>query len=292
MGMNQRPAFLSRGRGVIFLQCVKSDSGDGFCGSIVKRQIKNPTEPLFRKMKKILLAMSLAAVASVPAAASAADLTAAPDAEITLSTTVTRTVPNDEAVLTLAVTRQGATAKDAQKAMLTVLNQGMKALRAALPAGKAVLQSGSLYTNPNYSQAKKGEGVKILNWTSREEVRVTLKDPSLAGEAIDAANRYFEFSGLQFRVSRDASLRNRSDLMADAMADLGAKAAVVAKAFGIPASGVKVYKLSFGGQTGNYYPQAPMLMAVRKAAPAADSVEMSPGESDVSLSASAVFKIK
>lgn len=45
--------------------------------------------------------MSLAAVASVPAAASAADLTAAPDAEITLSTTVTRTVPNDEAVLTL-----------------------------------------------------------------------------------------------------------------------------------------------------------------------------------------------
>ena len=73
------------------------------------------------KMKKILLAMSLAAVASVPAAASAADLTAAPDAEITLSTTVTRTVPNDEAVLTLAVTRQGATAKDAQKAMLTVL---------------------------------------------------------------------------------------------------------------------------------------------------------------------------
>lgn len=216
------------------------------------------------KMKKILLAMSLAAVASVPAAASAADLTAAPDAEITLSTTVTRTVPNDEAVLTLAVTRQGATAKDAQKAMLTVLNQGMKALRAALPAGKAVLQSGSLYTNPNYSQAKKGEGVKILNWTSREEVR----------------------------VSRDASLRNRSDLMADAMADLGAKAAVVAKAFGIPASGVKVYKLSFGGQTGNYYPQAPMLMAVRKAAPAADSVEMSPGESDVSLSASAVFKIK
>ncbi|MEI3143989.1 MAG: SIMPL domain-containing protein [Dakarella massiliensis] len=71
----------------------------------------------------------------------------------------------------------------------------MKALRAALPAGKAVLQSGSLYTNPNYSQAKKGEGVKILNWTSREEVRVTLKDPSLAGEAIDAANRYFEFSG-------------------------------------------------------------------------------------------------
>lgn len=244
------------------------------------------------KMKKILLAMSLAAVASVPAAASAADLTAAPDAEITLSTTVTRTVPNDEAVLTLAVTRQGATAKDAQKAMLTVLNQGMKALRAALPAGKAVLQSGSLYTNPNYSQAKKGEGVKILNWTSREEVRVTLKDPSLAGEAIDAANRYFEFSGLQFRVSRDASLRNRSDLMADAMADLGAKAAVVAKAFGISASGVKVYKLSFGGQTGNYYPQAPMLMAVRKAAPAADSVEMSPGESDVSLSASAVFKIK
>ena len=176
--------------------------------------------------------------------------------------------------------------------MLTVLNRGMKALRAALPAGKAVLQSGSLYTNPNYSQAKKGEGVKILNWTSREEVRVTLKDPSLAGEAIDAANRYFEFSGLQFRVSRDASLRNRSDLMADAMADLGAKAAVVAKAFGIPASGVKVYKLSFGGQTGNYYPQAPMLMAVRKAAPAADSVEMSPGESDVSLSASAVFKIK
>ena len=247
------------------------------------------------KMKKILLAMSLAAVASVPAAASAADLTAAPDAEITLSTTVTRTVPNDEAVLTLAVTRQGAS--DAVKLLGDSSVQGqypdrLTALRAALPAGKAVLQSGSLYTNPNYSQAKKGEGVKILNWTSREEVRVTLKDPSLAGEAIDAANRYFEFSGLQFRVSRDASLRNRSDLMADAMADLGAKAAVVAKAFGIPASGVKVYKLSFGGQTGNYYPQAPMLMAVRKAAPAADSVEMSPGESDVSLSASAVFKIK
>ncbi|MEI3143988.1 MAG: hypothetical protein V8S69_01580 [Dakarella massiliensis] len=34
------------------------------------------------KMKKILLAMSLGAMASVPAAASAADLTAAPDAEI------------------------------------------------------------------------------------------------------------------------------------------------------------------------------------------------------------------
>ena len=89
------------------------------------------------KMKKILLAMSFAAMASMPAAASAADLTAAPDAEITLSTTVTRTVPNDEAVLTLAVTRQSATAKDAQKAMLAVLNQGMKALRAALPARKS-----------------------------------------------------------------------------------------------------------------------------------------------------------
>ena len=217
------------------------------------------------KMKKILLAMSLGAMASVPAAASAADLTAAPDAEITLSTTVARTVPNDEAVLTLAVTRQGATAKDAQKAMLTVLNQGMKALRAALPAGKAVLQSGSLYTNPNYSQAKKGEGVKILNWTSREEVRVTLKDPSLAGEAIDAANAlgqqhngyawaiidsnmvdYFEKEGLDLGVGVlvpvGAKMTDMKKEIKDVLAKgsdgfkSGATIAELAKQIGVPAA--------------------------------------------------------
>ena len=74
------------------------------------------------KMKKILLAMSLGAMASVPAAASAADLTAAPDAEITLSTTVARTVPNDEAVLTLALVAFGVT--NAQYMLLNPLLLG------------------------------------------------------------------------------------------------------------------------------------------------------------------------
>lgn len=236
-----------------------------------------------------------AAAAMIASAQAEAPLAPAPGAEISLSVTVSRSVANDEAVASFSITRQGKTAKEAQAKLIADLNPGMKALRAAVPEKAAEFQTGQFYTNANYAPRKAGEQAKIVSWTSRQTVTVTLKDTAYAGPLIEAAAPHFEFSGLSFQVSREASRRNRSELMAEVLDDLAAKAAVIARGMNVPQSEVKLSKLDFGntGSVGarNYRPVR--MMAMAKAAPEAalDSAAVSAGESDVELLASAVFTV-
>ena len=246
--------------------------------------------------------MTIASLKWIPVAASlalfslsppAATLNAHEGAEITLSTVVSREVKNDECVVELTVTREAKTAAAAQKALLEVTARGMNALKKVLAGTDSEMQSGRLYTNANYVQRKPGSKSEIVSWTSRGSLSVTLRDPSLAGQVIEASTPYFEFSGMQFQVSKKAARAQRSEMIGEAVSDLGDKAAVIAKNLGRPVSDVKLIRLNFSGETG-YHPYRGDRMMVMAAAPMAAKAaapNFESGKSDVQLSASAVFQV-
>lgn len=237
--------------------------------------------------------IAAAALLSTSLAVSAQTVLApARGAEISCSVTVTRPVANDEAVVNLSLTRQGRTAREAQDQLLSAMNPAMRAIRASVPSSEAEFQTGQLYTNANYSQRKPGEAAKIVSWTSRQSVTVRLKNPSMAGSLIEAATPHFEFSGLSFQVSRSASLQNRRELMADALRELADRAEIIARSMNLPASEVKLQKVDFGSTGGPVIYRPMRVMAMAKADEVANPApDLAPGQSNVDLTASAVFTI-
>lgn len=241
--------------------------------------------------KASLIAAAAALSISLPAAAQPV-LTPARGAEISCSVTVTRPVANDEAVITLSLTRQARTAREAQDKLLSAMAPAMRAIRGSVPSSEAEFQTGQLYTNANYSQRKPGEAPKIVSWTSRQSVTVRLSNPSRAGSLIEAATPHFEFSGLSFQVSKGASRQNRRELMADALRELADRASVIARSMNLPASEVKLQKVNFGSTGGPVLYRPVRMMAMAKAEGAANPApDLAPGQSDVELTASAVFSI-
>ena len=239
----------------------------------------------------ILLSCLAAIVANAPAQANPV-LTPEKGAEALLSVTVSRPVVNDEAVVEFQLTRQGRSVKEAQAQVLADLAPAMKAIRGAVRPGSAEFQSGQLQTTPEYAQRKPGEAAKIVSWSSRQRITVKLKDTAQAAPLIEAAQPRLEFSGLRFQVSKAAARRERSGLMAEAMADLAGKAAVIARSLGVPVSEVRLAKVDFGNAGGGSYP-APRLMM--KAAASADNEgalpDLAAGETEVELTASAKLVI-
>lgn len=247
-----------------------------------------------RALKSGVFALiATAAMAAVPAAKAAPVLTPAKGAEVSLSVTVSRPVVNDEAVVDLAITRDGKTAKEAQAKLLADLNPAMKVIRGAVKSGTAEFQTGQLYTNANYAQRKPGEAAKVVSWTARQSVTVTLKDTNEAGALVEAASKGFEFSGLRFQVSKEAARRNRSELMGEALEDLAGKAEVIARSMAIPVSDVKLAAVDFGSASlGNSYRPTRMMAKAAAAAPMASApADLEAGETDVSLTAAARFTV-
>lgn len=259
----------------------------------------NPSSRALKSGALALIAaasMAAAPVAAVAAAASAAPaapiLTPAKGAEVSLSVTVSRPVVNDEAVVDLAITREGKTAKEAQAKLLADLNPAMKAIRGAVKSGTSEFQTGQLYTNANYAQRKPGDPAKVVSWTARQSVTVTLKDTAEAGALVEAASKDFEFSGLRFQVSKAAARRNRSELMGEALEDLAGKAAVIARSMAIPVSEVKLAAVDFGSASlGNSYRPARMMAKAAAAPMASAPADLEAGETEVSLTAAARFTV-
>ena len=239
-----------------------------------------------------MMAMACAAALCASAANAAhAALAAVPGAEVTVASSVTRELSNDEATVTLAMTRSDKSAAGAQQKLFADLAPAMKALREALSGTKAQVRTGNLATHPNYSVSKTAEASRIVSWTSSQSVVVTLQDVRAAGEVISAAGRHFEFSGLGFSVSRKSALENRSGMIADLMADITEKAKVIARSMELPSSAVKLKSVQFGDAGMPLRRNTMPMVAMAKTAREAPSPDIAAGTSELTLSASAVLQI-
>lgn len=236
----------------------------------------------------VLVALAFA----TPMAAAAQQVTPAPtEVSRTISLSATGTVLRapDQAIVSLAVQTQAATAREASQLNARRMQAVVRALRqAGIPAEHIRTQSYSL--EPRYEYPKPGRPgeQKLVGYTASNTVRVQVDTIGRVGATLDAAlaagaNRAM---GISYQL-RDPEAARREALRR-AVANAREDARALAEAAGLPLG--PLLQLS----TEAFPPRpVPLLAAARgfaqPAAPAVTPVE--PGQMEVVATVSAVFRL-
>lgn len=137
---------------------------------------------------------------------------------------IVRSAP-DEAVLTLGVQTQAATAEDAMAQNAERMNQVVRAL---LDQGlrEEDLATSSLSLYPRYADS----GLTVVGFTAENQVTATVRDLGRVGRLIDRAVEAGAnlTSGISFRLSGENEAADRA--LGDAVADARGKAELLASA--------------------------------------------------------------
>lgn len=201
----------------------------------------------------------------------------------------------DVADISVGVVTEAQTARDA----LSGNNQAMTALTEQLKArglAEKDIQTDNISLNPRYSQPPNqpfpGQGQpqeftpRIIGYSVTNSVRIVVRDLESLGELLDAivtagAN---QMNGISFRVSEPEVLKDEA--RTKAVADARRKAEQLCEALGVTL-GAPVEVVEGGG---GFPPPQPMM--ARAMMMAEDSVPISPGEQELSVSVQVVYEIK
>jgi uncharacterized protein YggE len=250
----------------------------------------NPTfQPRKTAMKRFALMIAAAAVlagASAPALVQAADSDAMFRAT-TLSLSAygeTRIAP-DQAVITLGVATQAATAAEAMAANRRQMNATVAALKAQRIEDRDIQTSG-LNLSPQYVY-EPNKPQRLTGYQATNEVTVTVRNLAELGTAVDAvvnagAN---QINGVAFGLSNPRAAEDQARRAA--VQALTAKAALYADA-----TGLRVARLVNLSEGGGYVPAPPRPM-FRMAAMAeqADATPVAPGELRVRIDVTGVYEL-
>lgn len=194
-------------------------------------------------------------------------------------------VAPDMATVTLGVEMQEMTAEDASDAASRRMKEILIVLARAGVAPEDVQTTG-LSLDPVYERARSdvNRAPRLLGFTARNTLRVTVRDLDGLGELLDmviqgGANN---FRGLSFGLQDPAMAQDAA--RREAVTDALAKAAVLAEAAGVRAG--PILSLSEGSGGGGYRPEYGARLAMADAA-----VPVAPGSLTVSAQVSVVFEI-
>lgn len=144
--------------------------------------------------------------------------------QISFSTQIEKTLPNDELQATLSKTAQAGDVKTLANTLNNTLNQAT-ALAKKYPNVKVT--TGSQHTYPRYNSTG-----KIIGHTGQATVDVTSQDFNEASEFIAKLQEYMTIDNLSFGVSDTTKKKHKKDIMSEAIADFQQEASFVSQNFG------------------------------------------------------------
>jgi uncharacterized protein YggE len=222
--------------------------------------------------RTLVLALTLA----VPAAAAETP----PERVVVVTGEATVTAVPDRAIVSAGVTNRGKTAREASDAT----NRAMERLLASLRDGGIAerdIRTDRLSLQPVHEDARSG-GIRTIGFEASNTVRVTVRDVTKVSAVLDRviAAGGNEISGIAFDVSERS--RRLDEARAEAVQDAKRKAEVLAKAAGVGLG--RAIRISEESRL----PRGPMMM---RAAPAAVSTPVSPGEETLHATVSVTFEL-
>jgi uncharacterized protein YggE len=231
-------------------------------------------------MKTARLALALAAaLAAAPLAASRAG--AADETGITVTGSARVSAAPDQALVSIGVVAEAATAKEA----LAENNEATAAVIAAIKAAGVEardVQTSDLSVFPRYDEAESGRAPTLVGYSVRNAVSVRVRAIGSLGGLLDAVVKAGanEIQGISFLVG-DAD-RRRDEARTAAFGDARRKAELYAEAAGLALGSVR--SLSEHAAPGG--PPRPML---RMAADAAPAVPVESGEVELAVDITVTF---
>ena len=226
-----------------------------------------------------LLALSLSALASLPAVA-ADELHYN---QIALRAEVSQEVARDLMIVTLYTESQNADPAKLAAEISTTMN---KALGQARQVKDIALRQGSRNSYPIYD----GKGQKITGWRERAELRLESSDFAALSKLTGELLGDLKMSGMNFAIADPTRKASEDALLKDAVTAFKARAQLATDALG-----GKSYKIVNLNLNSNGYPQpylrAPMMMkaAAMDSAPVTPDVEA--GTSQVSMTADGSIEV-
>lgn len=195
------------------------------------------------------------------------------------------TATPDVAIFTAGVTAQGATARDAQNSLNSVINKVSDAVKNAGVEGKDI-QTSTYSITPSYNyQIHPG---KITGYTANSNLTVKVRAMARVNSVIDAATSAGanELGGVTFDVSDKSNYENEA--RAKAVADAKAKAENAAKIAGFSLGTIVNYSETFGGMPR----PVPMMAQAEGGGPATPPTQVEPGTNEISVTVTLSYEIR
>ncbi|MGF7159854.1 hypothetical protein FHS85_001473 [Rhodoligotrophos appendicifer] len=239
-----------------------------------------------RSLTPSLLALGLVTCLVGVSAAEAPARAETPPRTLSLTGTGEVKAVPDQAMISIGVVEQAATAAAALSANNAAMAEIMATLKAAA-IGDRDIQTANFSVSPRYVYPKEGnEPPRIEGYEVSNQVTVRVRDLAKLGGVLDkvVSSGSNQINGISFLIADRDTAENEARRLA--VADAKAKADLYAAAAGVTLG--PVYSLS---ENGGYQPPQPMMrQSFAKAAP--DSVPIAQGEQTVSIEVNITWQLK
>lgn len=144
----------------------------------------------------------------------------------------------DQAVLLVAVVTQASSATQAGTDNAALMSKVMDSL-ASIGIGKGSIQTVAYSLVPIYESKDQMTAPKIVGYTARNAIQITVTDFSLVGRALDAAISagVNEVQGVMFTLSDSAYAAIENQALQLAVQDAASKAKAIASSLGVTLQG-------------------------------------------------------
>jgi hypothetical protein len=227
-------------------------------------------------------AIAIAALATTPALAD----------EAKISRTISMTghgevmVVPDMADISIGVTSQAPTAREAQTANSESMNRIIAALKAAGIAEKDI-QTQNYMVQPRYDYSNSTQPPRLMGYDVSNSVMIAARDLSKLGEVLDATVTAGSnmINGISFGVDKPEAARDQARKLA--AADATRKAQLYAEAMA-----VKLGKIISMSESGGFVPPVPMQARAMRMEAADGAVPIARGEQAIAVDVNIVWEIE
>lgn len=240
---------------------------------------------VLRPLVAVVVSLSLMGL-SLPATADGNE----PTPRIIVSSQGSANIAPDMAVLSLTVSREAATAREALDANSSAMAQVLAAMRSQGIAERD-LQTTSFDIQPRYvypTRKPSGENKppKLVGYTVRNSLTVRVRDLSKVGALLDKSVSLGVNEGGSIQFTNDDPSAALEQARVQAMQGATSKAKTLASA-----AGVKLGRVLEISEQSRYPSPRPMVRSEMAMARAADSVPVAAGENSYQITVNATFEI-
>lgn len=237
--------------------------------------------------RKIMVATVLAAAAIGANAEEFALKPAQKGMEINLPVTILKSFPNDKASITLSAMSEAKDLATAQSEVNKTMAEAQKAIKDFTSMAK--LRNGGYYTQPIYTNPKKGEAPVIAGWRARQNLIIETEDVNGVASLVQVGQQSkLALENVSYSLSEEA----KDQLSKDVIDALNKKAESIAVAMKVAPDALRIEKLNFNSF--DFAPEGAVFAARAMGANAAFKTVETPvfeaGTSNLSMSVSAVLK--